>query len=453
VPAGVLANDVDLDGDGLTAAVVDGPAQGALALAPDGSFTYVPQEGFTGSVTFTYRARDPQAATSAVMTVTVVVQSTDVPVSTCRPVTPAAVHRVQTSGVDFMGEPFRGNRRLALIVNGTVPCVEVDTMETTRCVFWTADDAWGTSRVALQTSGPWMEDADGQRYAVVGQPVTRDGSLSNGAFIVATVPDADGSVTCMGASGRDAVGAEASTEMADSCVLETSGSETNVSGLQLVNFVTRYVGTTSVPHPDGAELKSYDPVTRIGWYSQTGAALNDAGGIERDASGFYFLDSASWSCHYIEVGGAQVPAAKRPSTRSTPYPGSVNVNSRVRWLVANPYVDIANDSPFDPRVGSRPLARFDYSVGLNTLWVDASPSQGDITKYKWDLGWTAKNPDAVSTSPTAEFPLAFTGVPPRSGLVTLTVTQRDQQTDRFIDRVVFRTRNPFPAGGSAAPGN
>lgn len=537
VANGVLANDVDPDGDGLTAVVVDGPTQGALALASDGSFTYAPPEGFAGPVTFTYQARDPQMAASAATTVSVIVQSGEVRTSTCRPVTPAAVHRVPETGVDFLGEPFRGNRRLALIENGTVPCVEVDTMEATRCAFWTADD---TTRLARRASGPWMEDADGQRYTVVGHPVTRDGSLSGGAYIIATTPEADGAVTCVASSGRDAVGASASIEMADTCILETAGAEWNASGRPLMNYVTRYVGTTSVPHPDGAALVSFDPVAGVGWYTGQGAALNDTGGLERDQYGVDALGNPVgnvWPCHLIELMGVQVPAAKRPSTRSFPAPGSVNVNSRIRWLAVNPYVEIANDSPFDPRLGPRPTARFTHavngetlsldgsssdgqillyewdlewtaknpdavsgsptveialgsqavppfgyvtlsvtsrdrqgdrtrqrvvirqppaarfthSVSANTLWVDGTPSQGDVLLWSWDLSWTGASPDAIGPSPTAEFPLAFPGIPPRSGIVTLTVIARDGQMDTIRDRVVFRPRNPFPMGAGAAP--
>lgn len=58
VPAaeGVLANDSDPDGDSLSAVLVDGPAHGSLDLDADGSFTYVPEVGFVGQDTFTYRA-------------------------------------------------------------------------------------------------------------------------------------------------------------------------------------------------------------------------------------------------------------------------------------------------------------------------------------------------------------------------------------------------------------
>ena len=283
----------------------------------------------------------------------------DVPLSSCRPVTPAAVHRVPASPCgDCLGEPFLVNRRLTLIEDGTVPCVEVDTMEATRCVFQTGADRSGTIRLARRASGPWLEDRDGRPHAVVGTPVTRDGSSASGAFIVGTVPDADGKVACVGATGRDAASTTPATDMVDYCVLETARAETNVardeygSPRRLLNWATRPVGTTSVPHPDGAVLVSLDPERLIAWYSEQGAALNFSDGIERDRDGLFI--GPWYTCHYIETGGVQVPAAKRPSTRSFPPPGVYDVNSRIRWLVANPYVTIANDSPIDPRGGPPP---------------------------------------------------------------------------------------------------
>ncbi len=43
VPApGVLENDSDVDGDGLSAVLQDGPDHGALSLSPDGAFSYTP---------------------------------------------------------------------------------------------------------------------------------------------------------------------------------------------------------------------------------------------------------------------------------------------------------------------------------------------------------------------------------------------------------------------------
>jgi PKD repeat protein len=71
VPApGVLANDVDPDGDVLTATVASGPSHGRLTLNADGSFTYVPGKAFVGTDTFRYVATDPSGAASPPATVT-----------------------------------------------------------------------------------------------------------------------------------------------------------------------------------------------------------------------------------------------------------------------------------------------------------------------------------------------------------------------------------------------
>ncbi|NBC33247.1 MAG: tandem-95 repeat protein [Alphaproteobacteria bacterium] len=50
--------DTDPDGDPLTAALIEGPGNGALNLSADGSFRYVPPPGFHGTDGFTYRIDD-----------------------------------------------------------------------------------------------------------------------------------------------------------------------------------------------------------------------------------------------------------------------------------------------------------------------------------------------------------------------------------------------------------
>ncbi len=59
VPApGVLANDLDPSGGGLTATLESPPAYGQVFLAPDGGFRYAPYLEFAGADSFTYRASD-----------------------------------------------------------------------------------------------------------------------------------------------------------------------------------------------------------------------------------------------------------------------------------------------------------------------------------------------------------------------------------------------------------
>ena len=55
---GVLSNDGDVDGDPLVANLIADVANGTLVLNSDGSFTYTPDSGFSGTDSFTYQAND-----------------------------------------------------------------------------------------------------------------------------------------------------------------------------------------------------------------------------------------------------------------------------------------------------------------------------------------------------------------------------------------------------------
>ena len=69
---GVLQNDLDPDGDQLTAAMTSQPANGSAALESDGSFSYTPEASFFGEDQFTYRASDG-SGNSSTATVTIAV--------------------------------------------------------------------------------------------------------------------------------------------------------------------------------------------------------------------------------------------------------------------------------------------------------------------------------------------------------------------------------------------
>ncbi len=134
VPAGsgVLSNDTDPELDALVATLVQPPAHGAVALAPDGSFTYFPASGFFGDDTFTYVAGDG-TATSSAATVSVHINDrleilAQVPArhsSSARP--DAAIRVMFTSSVDPSSLGGRieltgsqtGRRTFATSVNGS----------------------------------------------------------------------------------------------------------------------------------------------------------------------------------------------------------------------------------------------------------------------------------------------------------------------------------------------
>jgi hypothetical protein len=78
--AGVLSNDTDPDAQPLVVATprpVSGPANGSVTLNADGSFTYVPNAGFAGTDSFSYRASDGTLSSNDA-TVTIVVDANGV---------------------------------------------------------------------------------------------------------------------------------------------------------------------------------------------------------------------------------------------------------------------------------------------------------------------------------------------------------------------------------------
>ena len=77
IPApGLLANDSDVEGSALTAALMSHPAHGTVAVNADGSFTYIPEPDYSGEDSFTYKANDGTADSH---TATVSITVNDVP--------------------------------------------------------------------------------------------------------------------------------------------------------------------------------------------------------------------------------------------------------------------------------------------------------------------------------------------------------------------------------------
>lgn len=250
--------------------------------------------------------------------------------SKCSGVTVTAVH----------GEDFHGNSRIARIENGKVPCMNTETGETAECVFHTDGVSAGLM---------WVEAVDGQ-YAKTGQAITLQGE-PGGEWIVAARVNTDGTVPCVAPSGHDTFGRLAEgRELAVSCVIEEIGEEFNVLSsilgfAPLQNYATLEVCSGNIPgtHPDYAQLTRTIASCSgtIGCYIGSGAALNDLNGMERDFLGNYYVGPNDY-CHNIRLSGHEVPAAKRPATRSLPAPGSVNVNTLILWRPVNPNVRIAN---------------------------------------------------------------------------------------------------------------
>ncbi|MBW3595968.1 MAG: tandem-95 repeat protein, partial [Planctomycetes bacterium] len=80
-PAGVLSNDSDVDSAPITPVLVNGPSQGVLTLAADGSFNYTPAADFHGREDFTYRAGDGALTSNLATVVITVTPVNDAPVA------------------------------------------------------------------------------------------------------------------------------------------------------------------------------------------------------------------------------------------------------------------------------------------------------------------------------------------------------------------------------------
>ncbi|MBK8902509.1 MAG: tandem-95 repeat protein [Anaerolineaceae bacterium] len=68
---GILHNDYDNDEDSLTPVLIEPPANGTLTLNLDGSFTYSPDAGFTGTDSFAYYVHDGVFTSAHAETVTI----------------------------------------------------------------------------------------------------------------------------------------------------------------------------------------------------------------------------------------------------------------------------------------------------------------------------------------------------------------------------------------------
>lgn len=97
---GVLFNDSDPDGDELSAVLELDPLHGTLTLAADGSFTYLPEDGYVGLDQFAYHAYDGQLESNMVE-VTIEVVNTP-------PIAVAESYQVDKNQVLTVSDPAEG---------------------------------------------------------------------------------------------------------------------------------------------------------------------------------------------------------------------------------------------------------------------------------------------------------------------------------------------------------
>lgn len=107
VTVDVLANDSDPDGDTLTVTGNTNPANGSVVDNGDGTFTYTPNNGFTGDDTFEYTISDGNGGT-ATATVTITVNSVALQLTAICPKGKFRVSNANAFDVNFTWEQVGG---------------------------------------------------------------------------------------------------------------------------------------------------------------------------------------------------------------------------------------------------------------------------------------------------------------------------------------------------------
>ena len=130
---GVLTNDFDLDGDLLTAEITGSPIQfGIIYLNSNGSFTYIPDTDYVGTVYFTYQAYDGLVYSDPVQ-VTIEVTSDNTPPVALADSYVMLMNTTLTVGVedgvlvndsDIDGNPITAELLGVPVVNGTLSFFE-----------------------------------------------------------------------------------------------------------------------------------------------------------------------------------------------------------------------------------------------------------------------------------------------------------------------------------------
>jgi len=170
------ADDIDSDDDqaSLTYTVVDQPAQGAVTVNADGTFTFDAADfdslaaGETVDVTFSYKATDSQGAESAVKTVTVTVTGVnDAPEITSAPVGTSLDEsdaNLSTSGTVVFSDADNGDTPEASLVGTAV---------TATGIIVTAEQQTAVENAfTIDAAGNWSFELASPDYLAAGDSIT-----------------------------------------------------------------------------------------------------------------------------------------------------------------------------------------------------------------------------------------------------------------------------------------
>ncbi|MCI0359598.1 MAG: cadherin-like domain-containing protein, partial [Planctomycetaceae bacterium] len=205
-PAGVLANDTDAEGDALSANLFSGPANGSLTLNPDGSFSYTPTAGFTGTDSFIYYASDG-SSNSLLTAVTLQVagngsapqaQDDSFNVSEDSVLNIGFTEGVLANDTDADGDPLTAtlvsgpaNGTLALNADGSFTYIPTADFTGSDSFTYTATDGAGVSNVATVniTIDPVNDAPVAENDAFT---IDEDGEMTAGDSVLANDTDPDG---------------------------------------------------------------------------------------------------------------------------------------------------------------------------------------------------------------------------------------------------------------------
>ena len=192
---GVLAND---SGTGLGAVVDRGPQHGTVELAADGSWTYEPADGWSGTDTWTYTATDDRGATTTgLVTVTVTPTAVDdvahvAAGETLTTEAPGVLGNDLGTGLVVVGQGAAAHGTLAIGSDGAVAYAPADGWSGTDEATYDVVDAEGRPATATLTIVTDPVAADDAASTVAGRAVRVDaagGLLANdrGAGLVASL--------------------------------------------------------------------------------------------------------------------------------------------------------------------------------------------------------------------------------------------------------------------------
>ena len=380
---GVLANDSDVDNapGELSAAVVDEPTNGSVALGADGSFLYTPDADFNGTDTFTYRTSDGQADSDLATVDVVVTPVNDAP--------------------SFTG--------------GSDESVLEDTGAQT-VAGWATDMLTGPANESDQTA-TFAVTTDNPALFSVAPAIAADGTLTYTA-----APDANGSAT-------------ATVTLQDDGGIVDGGQDTS-SAYQFLITVTAVNDIPSfAAGADQTVLEDAGAQTVNGWAADVSAGPSDENAqalsfeVSNDANGLFATQPAIAADGTLTYEPA--PDANGSATVTvTLHDDGGTDNGGVDTSAAQTFgitVTAVNDAPSFTDAGDVGTAE-DASAQTIPSWattLSAGPADESAQALSFEL--SSDNPSLFSDGPAVapDGTLTYTPAANANGSTTVTVTLHD----------------------------